>query len=61
MIDAVGVDRVLYGSDHPLDLYPNHGSGSQAGAMLDDVRGADLSTLELAAVLGHNVASLLRL
>jgi predicted TIM-barrel fold metal-dependent hydrolase len=61
MIDAVGVGRVLYGSDHPLDLYPNHGSMPQAGAMLDDVRGADLSIPELTAVLGQNVADLLRL
>jgi uncharacterized protein len=61
MIAAVGVDRVLYGSDHPLDLYPSHGSGAQVGAMLDDVRTSGLSETELALVLGQNAADLIRI
>jgi predicted TIM-barrel fold metal-dependent hydrolase len=61
MIAAVGVDRMLYGSDHPLDLYPSHGSGPQVGAMLENVRGASLSAAELTAMLGQNVVNLLRL
>jgi predicted TIM-barrel fold metal-dependent hydrolase len=61
MIDKVGVERVLYGTDHPLDLYPQHGSASTVGAMLDEVRAAGLSEAELAAVLGQNAIGLLRL
>jgi predicted TIM-barrel fold metal-dependent hydrolase len=60
MINAVGVDRVLYGSDHPLDLYPMSGLGPQLGALLDDVRAAGLSDAELRLVLRQNVANLLR-
>lgn len=61
MIDAVGIDRVLYGSDHPLDLNPNRESGPQVGAMLDDMRGAGLNPPELTAMLGQNVVNFLRL
>jgi predicted TIM-barrel fold metal-dependent hydrolase len=60
MIDAVGVERILYGSDHPLDVYPSHGSGPRVGAKLEDLRTAGLSESELSAVLGHNAANLLR-
>jgi len=59
MIDAVGVGRVLYGSDHPLDLYPKNGAASQVGAMLEDVRAAGLSKAELEAVLGQNAVELM--
>ncbi len=61
MIDAVGAGRVLYGSDHPLDLYPRGGSSPQVGAMLADVRSAGLSAVELSAVLGRSAANLLKL
>lgn len=61
MIDAVGAERVLYGSDHPLDLYPQSGSLLRVGAMLPDVRSAGLSETELGAVLGRSAAELLNL
>jgi hypothetical protein len=61
MIDAVGVAHVLYGSDHPLDLYPQSGATPHIGAMIEDVRAADLSAAELTAVFGGNVSDLLGL
>ena len=61
MIDAVGVENVFYGSDHPLDLYPQGGATPQVGAMLEEVRAAGLSAAELSAVFGQNAATLLRL
>jgi uncharacterized protein len=61
MIDAVGAARVLYGSDHPLNLYPKNSDLPQIGALLDDVREAGLRANELGAVAGQNVVDLLRL
>jgi predicted TIM-barrel fold metal-dependent hydrolase len=50
--DAVGIDRILFGSDFPLT--------TQAKA-LDRARAAGLDDRELAAVLGGNAAQLLGL
>jgi len=61
MSAAVGAAKVLYGSDHPLDLYPKRGSSPEIGAMIEDVRTSGLSESELALVLGQNAANLLRL
>jgi len=61
LMDAVGAARVLYGSDHPLDLYPKRGLAPQVGAMVMEVRAANLSEAELRAVLGQNAVNLLRL
>ena len=52
VIDLVGLERVLWGSDFPLT--------TQAKA-LERTRDAELSEQELAAVLGGNVAALLAL
>jgi hypothetical protein len=61
MIEAVGAARVLYGSDYPLDLYPQRPGGSGVEAMLAEVRSANLDKAELTAVLGRSAAELLRL
>jgi len=61
MIAAVGTARVLYGSDHPLDLFPKLGTTPLLGAMLTAVRSSGLSDAVLAAVLGQNAVDLLRL
>lgn len=52
VIDLVGVDRILWGSDYPL---------TAQGKALERTRAAGLSDSELAAVLGGNAAELLRL
>jgi predicted TIM-barrel fold metal-dependent hydrolase len=52
VIDAVGADKVLFGSDFPLT--------TQAKA-LERARAAGLDDGELAAVLGGNAAQLLGL
>ena len=61
LVGTVGATRVLYGSDHPLDLYPKNGSTSKVGALLEEVRKAGLNEAELVDVLGKNAAELLRL
>ena len=61
MIVAAGAAKVLYGSDHPLDLYPQRGSSPQIGAMIEDVRTSGLNETELELVLGQNAVNLLRI
>jgi aminocarboxymuconate-semialdehyde decarboxylase len=48
LIDRVGVERVVYGSDEPFDM-----SGGSVAAQLD---GAGLSPDELEAIAGGNIA-----
>jgi len=61
MISAVGAERILYGSDHPLNLYPKTDNQAKIGAMLEEVRTAGLSEVEWRAVAGENAATLLKL
>jgi predicted TIM-barrel fold metal-dependent hydrolase len=60
MIDAVGADHVLYGSDYPLDLYPKKNDHPHIGALIDDVRSSGLNEAELTAVLGETANGLFR-
>lgn len=48
LIDRVGAERVVYGSDEPFDM-----SGGSIGAQLD---GAGLSEAEREAIVGGNIA-----
>jgi predicted TIM-barrel fold metal-dependent hydrolase len=52
VIELVGLERVLWGSDFPLTTHAN---------ALTRTRDAGLNDAELAAILGGNVASLLML
>jgi predicted TIM-barrel fold metal-dependent hydrolase len=52
VIEAVGADRLLLGTDHPLLRAPRY---------LDTLRGLGLGEEATAAVLGGNAARLLRL
>lgn len=59
-LGAVGAERVLFGSDYPLVLYPELEMEATAGGLLAEAR-AELSPLEAEAVLGGNAARLLGL
>lgn len=61
MIDAVGAEHVLYGSDHPLNLYPKNSDGPQIGALIEEMRGVGLSEAELSAVTVKTAQALLKL
>lgn len=61
MIDAVGVGRVLYGSDHPLNLYPKNNVTPQLGALLEDMRSVGMNEAELSAVAGETARLVLGL
>jgi predicted TIM-barrel fold metal-dependent hydrolase len=61
MVGAVGASRVLYGSDHPLNLYPKSSDVPQLGALLEEVRAVGLSAAELSTIAGETARTLLRL
>ncbi len=61
VIDLVGADRILFGSDYPLMLYPRESREPGFARFLADVTQAGLTDGELAGVLGGNARKLLRL
>jgi predicted TIM-barrel fold metal-dependent hydrolase len=54
---AVRAERVLFGSDHPLDLYPRGEAGGGLGRFVAEARAGGAG----ATVLGDNAARLFRL
>ena len=60
VIDLVGVNRILYGSDYPLLVYPRETREVGFTRFIEEVRGLDLLPDEKAAILGGNAAKLFR-
>jgi uncharacterized protein len=58
VIDLVGADRVLYGSDYPLLLYPREQREPDFKRFLNEVVTAGLSFEEQEKVLGENLLRL---
>jgi len=59
--DLVGIDKLLFGSDFPLRLYPRSGARADFSRFLGQIRSeSGLSTAELEALLGGNFAKLIR-
>jgi uncharacterized protein len=58
VIDLVGVDRVLYGSDYPLLVYPREQREPDFKRFLNEVVTVDLSVEEQEKVLGKNLLRL---
>ena len=56
--DAVGMERIIFGSDNPLRLYPRTEAGTGLVSFMKEAR-ASLSAKELAPVLGGSVVKLL--
>jgi predicted TIM-barrel fold metal-dependent hydrolase len=54
VIDLVGADKVLFGSDYPLLLYPKRQRTPSFSPMLDEVNSVGLPAAALADVLGQN-------
>ncbi|MFT3870861.1 MAG: amidohydrolase family protein [Nibricoccus sp.] len=61
IIDAVGAERVLFGSDFPLNLYPDYHDTAQLGAIFKDLDAAGLSETERAAMIGGTARNLLKI
>jgi predicted TIM-barrel fold metal-dependent hydrolase len=58
VVDLVGADRVLYGSDYPLLLYPRNQREPDFKRFLNEVVTAGLTSAEQNQVLGENVLGL---
>jgi len=58
VVDLVGADRVLYGSDYPLLLYPREQRLPEFKRFLNEVVGAGLTIEEQEKVLGGNLLRL---
>ncbi len=55
VIDAIGADRLLYGSDFPLLLYPRKNREADFTLFLDDIRNnAGLNEEEWKKIMGNN-------
>lgn len=61
VVDLIGADRILYGSDYPLRLHPRESKSPNFTRFLDDIRSAGLSPVEFDAIMGGNLRRLLRL
>jgi predicted TIM-barrel fold metal-dependent hydrolase len=60
MIDVVGAEKVLFGSDYPLVLFPREETEPGFTRFLTQVSEAKLTAAERAALLGGNATQLLR-
>ncbi|HEY5078224.1 MAG TPA: amidohydrolase family protein [Opitutaceae bacterium] len=58
-VDRVGAERILYGSDYPLLLYPSESRRPGFKRFLGDIAAAGLDEGERAKVLGSNMRRLL--
>ena len=58
-LDRVGADRILYGSDYPLRLYPRAEREPGFRRFLDEIAESGLTPPELERVLGGNIRALL--
>jgi uncharacterized protein len=59
VIDLIGADRVLFGSDYPLLVYPRDQRVPEFKRFLNDIVTADLTAEEQEKVLGKNLLRLL--
>lgn len=60
VIDLVGSDKVLFGSDFPLILYPKRQTEPDFAPFLDEICGLGLSTAEWEKVMGENAERVYR-
>jgi uncharacterized protein len=58
-VERAGADRILYGSDYPLLLYPRESRTPGFGRFLSEIAAAGLEDGELRRILGSNVRRLL--
>jgi uncharacterized protein len=58
VVDLAGADRVLYGSDYPLLLYPREQPLPEFKQLLNEVVTAGLTVEEQEKVLGRNLLRL---
>jgi predicted TIM-barrel fold metal-dependent hydrolase len=59
--EVVGADRILFGSDYPLLLYPRQTRVPEFARLLAEIKNSGLSQAELSLLLGKNIEQLLKL
>lgn len=59
IVDVVGPEKVLYGSDYPLLLYPSQTRTPDFASFLAELRTAGLTEAELQLILGQNIQRVL--
>ncbi len=57
--DIVGAEKIVFGSDYPLRLFPSLGEGPEFGRMVASVESSGLSESELELVFSGNIARIL--
>ncbi len=60
MLGAVGAEKVLFGSDYPLILFPREETEPSLGRFIAQISDAKLTAAERAVLLGGNAEHLLR-
>ncbi len=58
-VDRLGVERIIYGSDYPLILYPRETHKPDFGRFLGEIAGAGLTPGEREAIFSSNIRRLL--
>ena len=61
VVDVVGPDKILYGSDYPLRVYPRKNRTPNFTSLLHEIRTSGLSEVELDLILGKNIKDILKL
>jgi len=59
VVDAVGAERILFGTDYPLRVFPKEQKEPDFSRPLNEVKKSGLTKKELALVLGGNARKLL--
>lgn len=60
-VDIVGAERILYGSDYPLRVFPSKQTEPDMSAPLDELRQTGLGDKQFLAIAGANAKGLLGL
>jgi uncharacterized protein len=58
-VDLIGADRILFGSDYPLLLYPRKIREPALDRFLEEIAGAGLTDQEKEKILGANFRHLM--
>ena len=58
VVDVVGSEKVLYGSDYPLRLYPSKQEKPDFSTFLAEIQEAGLTETERKNILGDNASRL---
>ena len=59
--DTVGAEKILYGSDYPLLLYPSHQTEPDFIRFIEEIRLSELTIKEKKTILGDNFTHLIGL